>query len=333
LDEQDQIFVNGDGSATAPEVPPAPPLDEEPEQHVPGSFLQALPQFFVFPLILVATLTLAYLGLRLLVGSEPTDASALIADIRGAGGTHSRAQAMHRLADGLRREKVTLAAVPASELAALYESYAQDSPQTRQFLLKVLQWKQAPELTAIAVGALSDPEPDVRLAALLALGLMDDPEAVPALAAHLSAGSHEERFMALGALARIGNAPALDAVAGMLGDDDTILHRNAVIALGGAQDGRAALYLPGLLHRSGYDADPALLGEDADLLDEASRAEKRAFVTETLLVNAVKAAGKLGDPAMIPQLEELRANDPSVKVRSAAINALHDLGTSPDPEQ
>lgn len=325
--------MNGDGSATAPKVPPAPPLDEEPEQHVPGSFLQAMPQFFVFPLILVATLTLAYLGLRLLVGSESGDASSLIADIRNAGGAHSRAQAMHTLADGLRRDSVTLAAVPASELASLYERYAHESPQTRQFLLQVLQWKEAPELTAIAMGAMDDSEPGVRLTALAALGELGDPVAVPALADRLAAGSPEERLVALGALACVRDAPALDALATVLGGDDTILHRNAVIALGLAGDTRAALWLPGLLNRSGYDADPAILGPDADTMDEASRAGKRESVTEAFLVQALKAASALGDRSLIPLAEVLRANDPSVKVRSAAINALHDLGAAADPEQ
>jgi hypothetical protein len=138
-------------------------------------------------------------------------------------------------------------------------------------------------------------------------------------------------YVALGALARVGDAPALDAVATLLGGNDTILHRNAVIALGGAGDARASLWLPGLLDRSGYAQDPALLGPDAGVMDEASRLEKRAGMTEAFLIQAVKAAGALGDASLIPQLEELRANDPSVKVRSAAINALHDLGTVQDP--
>lgn len=323
--------MNGDGSAATPRVPPGPPLDEEPEQRVPGSFLEALPQFFVFPLILVITLTLAYLGLRLLVGSEPGDASALIADIRGAAGSHSRWQAMHNLADGLSGGSVTLDAVPASELSALYARYASEGPLPRQFLLEVLQWKRAPELTAIAMDALADPEQQVRLAALNALGGQADPIAVPALVAHLSAAADEERFIALGALARVGSGPALDAVATLLGGDDTILHRNAVIALGGAGDARAAGWLPGLLNRSGYAQDPALLGPDAGAMSEASRIQQRLHVTEQFLVNAVKAAGILGDASLIPQLEHLRAEDPSVKVRSAAINALHDLGKTRDP--
>lgn len=324
LDEHDEIFVNDDGKTTVPAVPE---LDEEPEQHVPGTFLGALPQFFVFPLILVATLTLAYMGLRLLVGDEPTDARGLIADIRGAGGPHSRWQVMHDLAQGLRGGSVTLDEVPASELVALYSAYADEGPQTRMYLLKVLQWKKAPALTGIALAALADSDAQVRLHALRALGELADPVAVPALAEHLQAPTHEERLVALHALWLVGTTPALDAVATLLNGDDTVLHRDAVIALGGAGDARAAAWMPGLLSRSGYALDPALLGPDADAMDEVSRVRMREMVTEAFLVNAAKAAAALGDPDMIPQLELLRAEDPSVKVRSAAINALHDLGT------
>ncbi len=317
-------------SAATPAAADGPPLDEEPEQHVPGSFLGALPQFFVFPLILVVTLTLAYLGLRLLVGFDGGDARELLADIRGAGGPHARWQAMHGLADGLRRGRLDLAAVPASELATLYADLGHEpgaeGAQTRQFLLEVLQFKQAPELTAIAVEALADPEAGVRLAALGALYQMKDPAAVPSLIAALRSGPPEERFVALGALANAGTPPARDAIAALLGGDDSLLHRNAVLALAQAGDDRAAPYLPALLARANYEGDSRLDSPDAAAMDEASRQAARADVVEQFLVNAARAAARLKDPAAVPLLRELRRADPSVKVRSAAINALHDLG-------
>ncbi|HTE05672.1 MAG TPA: HEAT repeat domain-containing protein [Planctomycetota bacterium] len=306
------------------------PLDEEPEQHVPGSFLGAMPQFFIFPLILVITLTAAYFGLRMLVGFQADTAPELVAAIRGAGGPGERWQSMHALADGLRRgEPKNLDDVPASELAALYADFADDSPQSRQFLLQVIGWKRAPELTALAVAALADGDPDVRLSALYALSQAQDPASVPDLVGVLHGAEPAERFLALGALASIGSPPARDAVAGQLTSEDGILRRNAALALAAAGDSRAAPYLPALLDRAGYEGDPAL-GDPDPTLDEASRQVKRADVVEQFLVSAARAAGKLGDRSLAPKLEQMRANDPSLKVRSAAINALHDMDAAAD---
>jgi hypothetical protein len=302
------------------------PFDEEPEQHVPGSFLESLPQFFVFPLVLVATLTAAYLGLRLLVGFEPSDARDLIVELRSAPGEHARWQALHGLADGLRRGRLGLDEVSPAELSELYAGYAGESSEMRQFLLRVLAWKRAPELTSLVLAALEDEDALVRQAALFALGQMEDPAAVPALIEVLEGSSPDERFLALGALARVGTEPARDAIAGRLGGEDTILHRNAVLALAEAGDPRAADWMPALLTRESYADDSQLDGPDAGLLDEVSRLAAREIVVEEFLVNACRAAAHLHEPALVPTLQALRADDPSLKVRSAAINALHDLG-------
>ncbi|MBM3985061.1 MAG: HEAT repeat domain-containing protein [Planctomycetes bacterium] len=326
-------------SSGPPPQLPGMPLDEEPEQHVPGSFLSALPQFFVFPLILVATLTVAWLGLRLLMGGTPDDARAVLDDIRLAAGPHGRWQAMHTLADGLRSGSLALDGVPAADLASLWTNYAgpqgdtaearEQVARTRHYLLQVFAWKRAPELTAIALEALGDEDRNVRLAALSALAQMRDPAAQPALAGVLAGGDDGERFLALGALARLsvdGSAAATDAVAGALTSESGLLARNAVLALADAGDPRAAPGLPALLARDSYAVDPSLDGPDAALQDEQSRANGRANVVEGFLVQACRAAAKSADPALAQPLRALAAHDPSLKVRSAAINALHDRG-------
>ncbi len=319
----------GAGGRPGADPPDGEGFDEEPVRQVPGSFLSALPQFFVFPFILVATLAAAWMGLRLLVGSETSDAPTLIAEVRAAGGPHARWQALHALADGLRRQRLDLDEVDTQQLLALYRDYAGESEQMRQFLLQILQWKRAPELTAVALAALDEDESaegGVRLAALFALAQMADPVSVPRLAAALSQGSDEERWVAVGALGRIGDAPARDALAGLLGGSDSLLHRNAVLALAQCRDPRAAPWLAAMLDRAHYDGDARLQGPDADLLDESSRLAVRDGVVEQFLVNACRAAGRLGDPGLVAPLRPLRESDPSLKVRSAAIRALDELG-------
>ena len=328
----DPDLRDGDGplGAGASSSGAIPVFDEEPAPHVPGSFLESLPQFFVFPLILVATLTAAYFGLRMLVGSSSADARELIGQVRAASGEHGQWQSLHALADGLRTGRLDLDEVSAAELAGLYRDVADQGPQQRQFLLEVLGWKRDPELTALAVEALGAPEPDVRMAALFALTRMEDAAAEPALAKVLAEGDDEERWVALAALAHIGNDTARDAIAGLLGGENTVLHRNAVLALAQAGDRRASPWLPALLDRAAYAGDSRLDGTEAALRDEASRAAARESVVEQFLVSACRAAAHVDDPALRPLLQALSSNDPSLKVRSAAISALEDL--EPPPE-
>ena len=307
-----------------------PVFDEEPPAQVPGSLLESLPQFFVFPLILVATLTAAYFGLRLLVGSSSKDARELIAEVRTASGEHGQWQSLHALADGLRTGRLDLEDVTPAELAALYRDVSGQGPQQRQFLLEVLGWKKDPELTALAIEALEAPESEVRLAALFALTRMAAAAAEPALTRVLREGDAEERWVALAALARVGNEPARDAIAGQLGGDDSVLHRNAVLALAQAGDRRASPWLPALLDRASYEADSRLDGEESALRDEASRAAARASVVEQFLVSACRAAAHVDDPSLRPLLQALGSNDPSLKVRSAALSALADLEALPE---
>jgi HEAT repeat protein len=300
-----------------------------------------VPQFFVFPLILVATLTVIYLGLRWLSGSTPSDARQLLMDLR-LSGPHSRWQVAQQLADGLQRGRLTLDSVPPAELAAVYEGLVpaslagfdqgarQDAIRTQQFLLNTLAFKGDPALTHYATEALASEESEVRMAGLYALLRMEDPAAVPALTDHLGSGIHEERLLALGGLARLGTPEALDAISGLVGGADTLDHRNAVLALADNRDARAMPWLVDMLDRSSYDTDPALDHPDYAQSDEATRVAARTNAVDHFLENAARAAGKLGDPTLVPPLERLKQADPSVKVQSAALNALHSMTAVPE---
>jgi HEAT repeat protein len=115
-------------------------------------------------------------------------------------------------------------------------------------------------------------------------------------------------------------------VAGQLGHGDGVLQRNAILALADAGDARSAPGLPALLVRANYDGDVSLDGPDAALRNEDSRAAARANVVEQFLVSACRASGKSRDPALTPLLRALESGDPSLKVRSAALDALHARG-------
>lgn len=308
-------------------------FDEEPAEHVPGSFLSSLPQFFVFPMILVATITAIYLLLRTISGGGVMSADEMVAAVRSAPGDQSRWQAAYNLSDALRQGKITLDEVEASRVDALYDDLAGQSPELKSFLLSVLAYKDDASSTERALAALEDDDPIVRSHAIHALHLLGDEAAVPALA-DVFRGSRpwEERFMAMGALAAIGTPEARDVLAGRLGQGDGLEHRNLVMALAQAGDLRASEWLGALLERADYDGDTSILGQNYASLPDASREAVRADLIEQFLVNACRAAEALGDSEMIEPLQRLREGDPSTKVKSAAIHALHALGGE-DPAQ
>ncbi len=332
-------FRSSDDVPAPPQAAPrgdGPELDEEPPQHVPGSFLEALPQFFVFPAILVATLTAVYLVLRAVIGAGPDDARQVLDEFQAAG-PHGRWQALHALADGLNRGQLDLDDVPAAELAALYERYRdlgdriEAGGDLRATLLSVLAWKRDPSLTQYAVEALDDPEPELRMAALSALGSMADPAAVPALVAHFERSADDVLLLALGALANVREGPAAAQVDALLVeaslDADPLVARNAVLLRAHRGDAEVVPFLLSML-------DPASYGPGAGLdrglagFDDDSRANAVAGAVETFLIQACLAAEHLGDERLVPALQKLREGDHSVKVRSAASNALHQLGVA-----
>lgn len=338
MDDTRNVF--SDSRATPPSLPAGvsdggpdgePPYDEEP-QAVPGSFLAALPQFFVFPAILVATLTAVYLLLRMLAGAEPADASELLADLSRAG-PHERWQVLYTLSDGLKPDRdgnarLHLDEVPVADLSALYERLTAleatpaEASLMRQHLLLVLAHKHDPGLTHYALQALEDGDAELRKGALQALALMGDPAALPALAPRLTGKDADERLLALGALASLHDPAADELVAGQFLAEDTIVARNAVLLRARAGDARAAPFLGRLLDRATYTDDGRLDG-DVPSMTDASREVSRSGVIEAFLIEAARSAGALGDPALAGPLQKLRETDASLKVRSAAIDALH----------
>lgn len=319
---------NGSGDAA---------FDEEPPQHVPGSFLEALPQFFVFPAILVLTLTAIYLLLRVVVGTEAGSARDLLDEFKAAG-PHSRWQLMHSLADGLKRRRLQLDEVPVRELALIYEAEMQrvgEGPQgdiMRSTLLHVLAWKHDPSLTHFAVEALDGASEELVMAALAALATMADPSTVEVIARQLDAPVAGVRLMALGALGNIESPAADAALVAALTASDAMVARNAALLTARRRNLAALPMLLRLLDPESYAGDGSMeLGLSE--FDEASRAQALAGSTEAFLIQACQAAATLGDPAVVAGLQKLREPDRSVKVRSAAINALDALGVLSVPTE
>jgi HEAT repeat protein len=129
------------------------------------------------------------------------------------------------------------------------------------------------------IGALNDPNPSVRYAALRSLAWIADPDALPAVAAvALSDPSPELRSLATVQLGRIRSADAVPALIDVLGDPSPKVRMAAVRSLGRIGDERAVTRVADVAEN-----DPALGPSN--------------YATETL--------AKLGDPRAVPQFLSL----------------------------
>ena len=317
----------GEGSAPEGPTEPAPEVvfdEEDTAEHVPGSFLESLPQFFVFPLILVATVTGVYFALRVLTGGGADTAVDLIHEVRWADGEHSRWQQLHNLADGLNRGQLSLDGVPAAELESLYQDLSPEGATLHSYLLMILGHKPGAGFEPLVAEALESDDADVRTAALSSLRQLGSDESVGLLSDYLERGNRPrgERFLAIGALGAIGSPGALDELAGQLEMAAGLERRNVVLALAANGDERAQPWLEPMLSRQHYGDGAELLGSAELITQEASRAAIQAELINEFLINACRAAEVLADPSLKPPLQALRQEDPSTKVRNAALNAL-----------
>jgi len=188
-----------------------------------------------------------------------------------------------------------------------------------------------------------DSEPgDMRRYLALVLGYTQDPEAVPLLVAGLEDPDSETRIYALWALGAVGAPTAREPLEEALRDRDAGIRKTAAFALGELGDARSIAALRPILEDPTADVrwNAALavsrLGSDAGLdvlLEMVDRGQTTRVPgitpaqAEDAMVSAVSALGALGDASAKNVLEQLARQDPSLKVRRAALDALKNLET------
>jgi len=270
-------------------------------------------QFFVFPMAIVAVCVTVFVVFGL-VASESKSAPDYLAEVR-SGGQNRRWQAAFELSKVLQGGKDPALRDPrfVSEAVALFEESKKDDPRVRRYLALALgrlgDAKAVPALRA-AIGA-NEADSETVIYSLWSLGAIADPAAVPDL---VQAVSHEDagiRKAAVHALGAFKTPEATAALRAALADAVDDVRWNAALALGRRRDAAAVPALLAMLDRQALQkAGDAVSGEQAD----------------EVIVEAVAAASALGDPALRTALEALRDNDPSLKVREAAAQALTSSG-------
>ncbi len=184
-------------------------------------------------------------------------------------------------------------------------------------------------------------EPKMRQYLALVLGRTRDREAVPALLAALDDPDGTTRIYVLWALGTLGDPRARETLENALGDPDAGLRKTAAYALGELGDRAAVPRLVAVLEDAAADVrwnaalSLARLGSDAGLPVLETMVDRRLLAQvpditreqqEEAMVSAIRGLAAVGGPAYRATFDRLAQEDPSLKVRQAAIEARKAVG-------
>jgi HEAT repeat protein len=184
----------------------------------------------------------------------------------------------------------------------------------------------------------------VRRYLALVFGHLEDSEALPLLFEAVDGGDEQTRIFALWSLGAIGDRASQPVLLEALSDPDAGIRKTAAFALGGLpadpavsaalevqlQDRMADVRWNAALSlaRLGSDAGRPVLEQmlERDLLGQVPEITPQQ--QEQAMIGAIQALARLGAQDLEPVLDRLAADDPSLKVRQAAIAARKALGAA-----
>lgn len=221
-----------------------------------------------------------------------------------------RAQAAYELSKILTADPRALDDDPGAraELRALFAQA--DRGEMRRYLALVLGYTQDRDATPLLIEAAEDDDSETRIYVLMALGSLGDPAAEPTLTRALQDADAGVRKTAAHALGALGQPSSVSALEPLLEDPVADVRWNAALSTTrlGSETG-----VPVLLEVLDRDLTEQVPGITPVQVEEA-------------MVSAIAALGVSGARQASFRLEELAADDPSLKVRQAAMEALKVLG-------
>jgi HEAT repeat protein len=195
--------------------------------------------------------------------------------------------------------------------------------------------KQLPEMILIFNKAKGN-DPEIRRYMALALGRLKDPRALPALEDSVNDEDSQTAIWSIWALGSIGDKHAIPTIVEKLESQDSGIRSMSAYVLGTLNDRRAIPPLQAHLD----DAQPEVTWNSAIALarlndgsggDVLAKILDRRYLAgfpnmsaenkDELMINAIKAAGKLKDAGLQYQIKQLSSSDPSPRVRDAAMRA------------
>jgi len=294
-------------------------IEREPATRNPLTAAPALAvQFFLIPLAVVAITVAVYVGFRSLLADARTPQDYLTEIQRG--GSDRRWPAAYELSRLMADPKVRADRTLGPALVkAFHES--EGDPQVRRYLALAVG-RLDPPLPADAVAeltrALGDPDSETRISVIWALGSSGDAVVVSRLIPLFTAqdadpGIRKMVVYALGALPGDEQLPILRTA---LQDAVADVRWNAAVALA---------------RKGNHDGVPVLKQMlDRQYVEQAVKREVRVDEDQDpiadVMISGLRAAATLKDDSLKAAVVTLSEGDKSMKVRSAAIEALKVMG-------
>ena len=274
-----------------------------PSEDVPKSKL--ITQFVVFPLAIVLVGVSIYLFLGILT-SDSRSASDYLDTIR-RGGINSRWQAAYELVKVLSVESREGSLDPrfADEIVRVFDASVHDDPRVRRYLARAMEMVDSPAVVKALIGALEDPDEETRLYAIHSLGGLRAEAAIPELLRFATDQDAGFRKSAVYALGQMSDPRVQEALEVAVNDRVPDVRWNAALQLARRGDRAGETVLAEMINRS--------------FLESLEMTEEQRV---TAMVFAIRSAGALKLDDLKSDITTLKSEDPSMKVRQAAIEAL-----------
>ena len=286
------------------------PPDETPrnlEQEVEGGLLRGVVGLFIVPLLVVVLCVAVFVGFGW-VAYERQTVSGYLNDLR-SGWRSTRAQAAYELSKVLLADPEALQQEPGAQEELIRIFGEVEDPEIRRYLALVLGYTRDSGAVAALTEALDGADSQTRIYLLWALGSVGDPAAVPPLIAGLADDDPGIRKTAAFAVGELGDPSLVPRLVPLLEDRQADVRWNAALAVS----------------RLGSDAGVPVLERMLDRRLTAAVPEITSDQQQETMIGAVRALAAVRGAEAAPILDDLAENDPSLKVRQAAIEARKSL--------
>ncbi|HEV8577988.1 MAG TPA: HEAT repeat domain-containing protein [Thermoanaerobaculia bacterium] len=281
-----------------PEVPP-----EEVSEEAGSGALRSFLGLFIVPLLVVILCVAVFIGFGWIAYDRQTTGD-YVNDLQ-SWWKPRRVQAAYELSKILVSDPRALDEESGAKQEVRRLFLETREPEMRQYLALVLGRTRDREAVPLLLAALQDPDDKTRIYALWALGTLGDPRGRAALETALEDQDPGLRKIAAFALGEMGDRAAVPRLTAALDDAAADVRWNAALALArlGSDAGLPVLETM---------VDRRLLTQVPDITREQQ---------EEAMVSAIRALAVVGGVRYRPTFEALAKDDPSLKVRQAAIEA------------
>ena len=287
------------------DLPPPPPAPLEEDAEEPGaSPLRQFLGLFVVPLLVVLLCVAVFIGFGY-IALDRQKTSDYLNDLQ-AGWKPRRVQAAYELSKILVADPHALDEEPGAraELRRLFKET--DDADLRRYLALVLGRTRDPQAVPLLTAALKDGDDRTRIYALWALGALGDRSAREPLVATLADPDPGIRKTAAYALGEVGDKSVIPRLEPLLADGTPDVRWNAALSLARLGSDAGVPVLETM-------ADRRLLGQVPEITPEQQ---------EEAMVSALHALAAVAGEGERPLFVRLSREDPNLKVRQAALEAL-----------